>query len=84
MTITAETCRSQGVDERTIASMERNGFFQPISERSDVESDIDALESDLESWLEEIAELQLEVVAARTRLAALKSKLATLPPDEDD
>ena len=84
MTITAETCRSKGVNERTIASMERSGFFEPVSERSDVESDIDARECDLESWEQEVRELQTRIRDGNAKLARLNAKLATLAPDEDD
>ena len=60
------------------------GYFEPVSERSDVESDIDALECDLESWESDLEELTQNIAKAKAKLARLRKRLAELPPDEDD
>jgi ParB-like chromosome segregation protein Spo0J len=88
MPVTIEQCRQEGLDEATIASMQRNGFFEPTDpieeRRDDLTGQIEDTENDLEQWLEELAELEESISRGRVRLARLRQQSGELPPAPTD
>ena len=88
MPVTIEECRAYGMDEATIASMERNGFFattDPIEDRrDDLTGQIEEVEADLEGWEIELAELLEAISKGKVRLARLRQQLGELPPPAPD